>query len=63
MQNYVDVGASSGVRGGGRGADVGISHINHSALCGTDTGKSIVSGLMCALCNIMASDAAIKPPC
>ena len=32
MQNYVDVGASSGVRGGGRGADIGISHINHSAL-------------------------------
>ena len=31
--------------------------------CGTDAGKSIVSGLMCALCNIMASDAAIKPPC
>ena len=31
--------------------------------CGTDAGKSTVSGLMCALCNIMASDAAIKPPC
>ena len=62
MQNYVDVGASSGVRGGGRGADVGISHTNHSTLWAV-SGKSIVSGLMCALCNIIASDAAIKPPC
>ena len=62
MQNYVDVGASSGVRGGGREADVGIP-ISITLPCGTDAGKSIVSGLMCASCNIMASDAAIKPPC
>ena len=63
MQNYVNVAASSGVKEVGGAGRTSAYSISITLPCGTDAGKSIVSGLMRASCNSMASDAALKPPC